>query len=72
MAQALGEHAHQFIVGGLLAGEILIKDGLGHAGAGDDVADPGMLESAFGELRSGDLQELQAGAFTFSETLVLR
>jgi len=36
----------------------LIEDGLGHAGAGDDVADPCLLESALGELRRSNLQKL--------------
>ncbi|MNV66514.1 hypothetical protein D3C71_1592710 [compost metagenome] len=58
LAQALGEHAHQFVVGRLLAGEVLIENWLGHAGPADDVADPGVLKSAFRELRGRDLQKL--------------
>ena len=71
-AQALGEHADEFVIGRLLAGEVLIEDRLRHAGAGDNVADPGMLEAAFGEFRRGHFQKLQSGAFAFRQARVLR
>lgn len=56
LAQALREHADQFIVGRLLAGKVLVEHRLRHAGASDDVADTRVLETALRELGRGNFK----------------